>query len=140
MIHNTTTKLPITLDMENIILPIYWQLDTQEKEKTENLGSNNCHRSLKGKKHWLFDLKTLYRGAFCQFPFQWIYYCHIGKYIGKETHLCVMWYTVVSSVWLKFTQWLEYRIVVSFFVKRSQYIIRIETPLHEQFEKAYMCF
>jgi hypothetical protein len=26
-----------------------------------------------------------HRGAFCQFPFRWIYYCHISKSTGKET-------------------------------------------------------
>ena len=34
---------------------------------------------------------TAHRGAFCQFPFRWIYYCHISKSTGKEigkTHLC----------------------------------------------------
>ena len=37
--------------------------------------------------------KTVHRGAFCQFPFQWIYYCHISKSTGKETgktHLCAL--------------------------------------------------
>ena len=31
------------------------------------------------------------RGAFCQFPFRWIYYCHSSESTGKETgktHLC----------------------------------------------------
>ena len=55
--------------------------------------------------HWHFDRenaqKTLlsplgepiHRGAFCQFPFRWIYYCHSIKSSGKETgkiHLCAM--------------------------------------------------
>ena len=33
----------------------------------------------------------VHRGAFCQFPFRWIYYCHSSKSTGKETdkmHLC----------------------------------------------------
>ena len=33
------------------------------------------------------------RGAFCQFPFRRIYYCHSSKFIGKETgkmHLCAL--------------------------------------------------
>ena len=38
-------------------------------------------------------LPALHRGAFCQFPFQWIYHCHSSKSIGKETgktHLCAL--------------------------------------------------
>ena len=38
-------------------------------------------------------LCTLHRGAFCQFPFRWIYYCHSSKFTGKETgktHLCAL--------------------------------------------------
>ena len=30
-------------------------------------------------------LYTLHKGAFCQFPFRWIYYCHRSKSTGKET-------------------------------------------------------
>ena len=36
---------------------------------------------------------TLHRSAFCEFPFQWIYYCHSSKSTEKEigkTHLCVL--------------------------------------------------
>ena len=36
---------------------------------------------------------TLHRGAFCQFPFRRIYYCHSSKSTGKETgktHLCAL--------------------------------------------------
>ena len=28
---------------------------------------------------------TMHRGAFCQFPFRWIYYYHSSKSTGKET-------------------------------------------------------
>ena len=38
---------------------------------------------------------AVHRGAFCQFPFQWIYYCHGSKSTGKETdktHLCAVSY------------------------------------------------
>ena len=38
----------------------------------------------------------LNRGAFCQFSFRWIYYCHISKSTGKETgkmHLCALYWT-----------------------------------------------
>ena len=34
------------------------------------------------------------RSTFCQFPFQWIYYCHSSKSTGKEifkTHLCALY-------------------------------------------------
>ena len=38
---------------------------------------------------------SVHRGAFCQFLFRWIYYCHSSKSSGKETgktHLCaVQW-------------------------------------------------
>ena len=37
------------------------------------------------------QLTTSHRGAFCQFPFRWIYYCHSSKFTGNETgkaHLC----------------------------------------------------
>ena len=40
-----------------------------------------------------FSTKALHRGAFCQFPFRWIYYCHSSKSTGKETgktHLCAL--------------------------------------------------
>ena len=30
-------------------------------------------------------ISLLCRGGFCQFPFHWIYYCHISISIGKET-------------------------------------------------------
>ena len=36
---------------------------------------------------------TVHRGAFCQFPLRWIYYCHSSKSTGKETgkmHLCAL--------------------------------------------------
>ena len=43
----------------------------------------------------LFEVTTVHRGAFCQFPFQWIYYYGSNKSTGKETgkmHLCaVQW-------------------------------------------------
>ena len=41
---------------------------------------------------WNFDT-TMHSGAFCQFPFQWIYYYGSNKSTGKETskmHLCAM--------------------------------------------------
>ena len=31
------------------------------------------------------SLPTLHRGAFCQFLFRWIYYCHSSKFTGKKT-------------------------------------------------------
>ena len=36
---------------------------------------------------------AVHRGAFCQFIFRWIYYCHSSKSTGKETgkmHLCAV--------------------------------------------------
>ena len=41
----------------------------------------------------LLTCTLLHRGAFCQFLFRWIYYCHSSKLAGKETdktHLCVV--------------------------------------------------
>ena len=47
---------------------------------------------------------TLHRGAFCQFPFRWVYYCHSSKSTGKETgktHLCALlicwWIPIIES-------------------------------------------
>ena len=34
---------------------------------------------------------SLHRGAFCQFPFRWIYYCHSSKFTGKETGKTHLW-------------------------------------------------
>ena len=42
---------------------------------------------------------TLHRGAFCQFPFRWIYYCHGSDSTGKETgkiHLCALVHCVLK--------------------------------------------
>ena len=49
--------------------------------------------------------KPLHGGAFWQFPFWWIYYCHISKSTGKETdktHLCALFsiYTLLCNFWL----------------------------------------
>ena len=41
----------------------------------------------------LVGISTLHRGAFCQFPFWWIYYYVSNKSTGKETgkmHLCAL--------------------------------------------------
>ena len=53
---------------------------------------------------------ALHRGAFCQFPFRWIYYCHSSKSTGEETgkthlcgNLCIFKHLMtraVVSVWL----------------------------------------
>ena len=48
----------------------------------------------------LYFCRTLHRGAFCQFPLQWIYYYGSNKSNGKETgkmHLCALTKTVCSS-------------------------------------------
>ena len=40
----------------------------------------------------LQDYKPVHRGAFCQFPFRWIYFYTSNKFTGKETgktHLCM---------------------------------------------------
>ena len=43
---------------------------------------------------WLtYYIKAWHRGAFCQFTFRWIYYCHSIKSTGKDTgkmHLCAL--------------------------------------------------
>ena len=39
-------------------------------------------------------LRAVHRGAFCQFSFRLIYYCHSSKSAGKKTgktHLCAVW-------------------------------------------------
>ena len=41
----------------------------------------------------IFPIWTVHRGAFCQFHFRWIYYCHSSKLTGKKigkTHLCAV--------------------------------------------------
>ena len=41
------------------------------------------------------DTWSVQRGAFCQFNFWWVYYCHKSKSIGKQTfemHLCAVTY------------------------------------------------
>ena len=42
---------------------------------------------------WPIPFLTLHRGAFCQFPFRWIYHYGSNKSTGKETsnsHLCAL--------------------------------------------------
>ena len=41
----------------------------------------------------LLFLATVHRGAFCQFTFRWVYYCHSSKSTRKEigkTYLCAV--------------------------------------------------
>ena len=54
---------------------------------------SGCHIDIERYICYCFVNKTwgLHRGAFCQFSFRWIYYCHNSKSTGKETaktHLC----------------------------------------------------
>ena len=45
--------------------------------------------------YWALICITQHRGAFCQFLFRWIYYCHNSESTGNETgktHLCVQWF------------------------------------------------
>jgi hypothetical protein len=46
-------------------------------------------------RHCLKKYVPVHRGAFCQLPFWWIYYCHSSIFTGKDTgktHLCaVQW-------------------------------------------------
>ena len=49
-----------------------------------------------------FALPKFHRGAFCQFPFRWIYYCHNSKSTGEETgktHLCELLCHCVCLLW-----------------------------------------
>ena len=46
-------------------------------------------------------LSTMHRGAFCQFPFRWIYSYGSNKSTGKETgktHLCAMWWNSLTCL------------------------------------------
>ena len=46
----------------------------------------------------------MHRGAFCQFPFRSVYYCHSSKSNGKETgktHLCAMGW---KTIWRRFNE------------------------------------
>ena len=55
-----------------------------------------------------FVIRAVHRGAFCQFLFRWIYYCHSSKSTGKETgktYLCAVhwtwhWLTKQTKHWL----------------------------------------
>ena len=54
----------------------------------------------------------LHRGAFCQFTFRWIYYCHNSKSTGKKTgkrHLCAVSRLVFRYTGLK---WLDLQILL----------------------------
>ena len=45
------------------------------------------------KSKFQYFFTPLHRGAFCQFLFRWIYYCHSNKSTGKvtgKTHLCAL--------------------------------------------------
>ena len=63
------------------------------------------------------QLTTLHKGAFCQFPFRWIYYYGSNESTGKETgktHLCALVTTVhmisatTDQVGIKCTKAKEY--------------------------------
>ena len=41
----------------------------------------------------IYVINAVHRGAFFQFPFRWIYYCHSRKFAGEEnekTHRCAV--------------------------------------------------
>ena len=45
---------------------------------------------------------SVHRGAFCQFLFRWIYYCHSSKSTEKETgkmHLCTLWWSCLLTIY-----------------------------------------
>ena len=49
--------------------------------------------------HWTSE--PAHRGAFCQFPFRLIHYCHNSKSTGKKTvkmHLCAAYY--IEDCWI----------------------------------------
>jgi len=49
---------------------------------------------------WLKISNLMYRGAFFQFSFRWIYYHDSNKSTGKETgktHLCAVWWFEISQ-------------------------------------------
>ena len=46
-------------------------------------------------------VNSVHRGAFCQFPFRLIYYCHSSKSTGKETgktHLCAVASSILTAI------------------------------------------
>ena len=59
--------------------------------------------------------RPVHRGAFCQFPFRWIYYYGSNKSTGKETgktHLCAVYcqqlYGILYSTWdIYLCKWLQ---------------------------------
>ena len=60
----------------------------------------------------IFLVKPLHRGAFCQLPFRWVYYCNSSKTTGKETGK-----TGSRLTHWKSTQGLEFDLRVIFLVK-----------------------
>ena len=62
------------------------------------LCKNCCIRVRKTLTPWTLTLVihlSLHRGAFCHFPYRWIYYCHNSKTTLEETvktNLCALWY------------------------------------------------
>ena len=68
------------------------------KSQITNLSKRNKSQS---KSHLTNPGLTMHRGAFCQFPFRWIYYYGSNKSTGKETgktHLCALYCAKVVSI------------------------------------------
>ena len=54
-----------------------------------------------------FSFWGMHRGAFCKFPFRWIYYCGSNKSTGKETgktHLCAPFWITQNLLWALYFQ------------------------------------
>ena len=58
-----------------------------------------------------FFFNAMHRGAFCQFPFRWIYHYDSNEYTGKETekNTSVLWGESINEIDLQHssTQWLK---------------------------------
>ena len=78
------------MDLSHIHLAVYIKLRGGALHSKALHGKAHQGEALQSSRAWS---STVHRGAFCQFPFRWIYYCHSSKSTGKETgkkHLCAV--------------------------------------------------
>ena len=95
---------------------------------TQNWESGFCFGFCK-EENWVPHFKTRHRRAFCQFPFQWIYYYGSNKSTGKETgktHLCAV--LIKMKVVFIIMNWIHYHILYGLSIKfsvRSKHFLKI---------------
>ena len=84
---NVEFQAQVLKDRSFEILALYNSVDWAEQMKTSSTLINAPPGSV------LDAHMAPHRGAFCQFPFRWIYYYGSNESTGKETgktHLCVL--------------------------------------------------